>query len=123
MCRLARRRFTTFTPEKGGKPAKVAVYGYPNNLKTALAGKSFYQAEELTTQWSPNGSHCIVFTHTTVDTTGQSYYGSTSLHLLSASGDGEDFAVPLPKEGTVYDVKWCPDPLKVRRVDEWNSEA
>ncbi|GMH81753.1 hypothetical protein TL16_g09031 [Triparma laevis f. inornata] len=104
-------RFTTFTPETKGRPAKVAIYGYPNT-KVAVTGKSFYQAEELTTAWSPNGEKCIVFTHTTVDTTGQSYYGSTSLHLLSADGSGEDYAIPLAKEGPVYDVKWCPNPLK-----------
>ena len=51
-----------------------------------------------------------------MDTTGQSYYGSTSLHLLSADGSSEDFAIPLPKDGPVYDVQWSPDPLKVR----WN---
>ncbi|GMH98038.1 hypothetical protein TrVE_jg4628 [Triparma verrucosa] len=104
-------RFTTFTPETKGRPAKVQIYGYPNT-KTAVTGKSFYQAEELTTAWSPNGEKCIVFTHTTVDTTGQSYYGSTSLHLLSADGSGEDYAIPLAKEGPVYDVKWCPNPTK-----------
>ena len=106
-----RYRFTTFVPEKKGNPAKVAVYAYPNT-KTPVTGKSFYQAEEVTTSWSPNGNSCIVFTHTTVDTTGKSYYGSTSLHLLSADGSQEDYAIPLPKEGPVYDVKWCPDPQK-----------
>ena len=40
-------RFTTFVPEIKGKPAKVAVYSYPNNLEAALTGKSFYQAEEV----------------------------------------------------------------------------
>jgi len=145
-----RYRFTTFTPEKKGNPAKVAIYAYPNT-STPVTGKSFYQAEEgeigkgakagakrqlvlcsntslprlarnflarrfspraVTTNWSPNGNSCIVFTHTTVDTTGKSYYGSTSLHLLSADGSEDDYAIPLPKEGPVYDVKWCPDPMK-----------
>lgn len=106
-----RYRFTTFTPEKKGNPAKVTLYSYPNT-STPITGKSFYQAEEVTTTWSPNGNSVIVFTHTTVDTTGKSYYGSTSLHLLSADSSTSDYAIPLPKEGPVYDVKWSPDPLR-----------
>jgi len=104
-------RFATFTPEKKGKPAKVAIWSYPN-LTTPVTGKSFYQAEEMTTNWAPSGNSCIVFTSTTVDTSGKSYYGSTALHLLSADGSSDDYSVPLPKDGPVYDVKWCPDSNK-----------
>jgi translation initiation factor 2A len=104
-------RFATFVPEAKGKPARCSVYSYPNTA-TPVTSKSFYQAEEMTTKWSPSGNSVIVFTSTTVDTSGKSYYGSTNLHLMSADGTSEDYSVPLPKEGPVYDVKWNPDPTK-----------
>jgi translation initiation factor 2A len=57
--------------------------------------------------WNPSGTAAVVFTTTTVDTTGSSYYGSTGLHLIS---DADCCSIPLPKEGMVLDVQWCPDP-------------
>jgi translation initiation factor 2A len=104
-------RFATFTPELKGKPARVSLWSYPATDKP-VTGKSFYQAEEMSFNWSPSGSSCLCSTSTTVDTSGKSYYGSTSLHLLCADGTQDDYAVPLPKEGPVYDVRWCPDPVK-----------
>ena len=100
-----------FSPENKGKPARVGIYQYPNHT-TPITSKSFYQAEEVTVRWSPSGESAIVFTSTSLDTTGKSYYGSTGLHLLSADNSHEDCTVPLPKEGPVHDVQWCPNKTK-----------
>jgi translation initiation factor 2A len=104
--------FHTFVPEKKGKPAKVAIYRYPDAMEaeaSPLISKSCFQAEEVSIKWSPRGDAALVLTHTTVDTTGSSYYGSTQLHLLSlATGNKEATTVPLAKEGPVHAVEWCP---------------
>jgi uncharacterized protein with WD repeat len=79
-----------------------------------IAAKSFFQAEEVTVKWSPRGDTALVLTQTSVDTTGDSYYGSTQLHLfLTADADvassNSSIQVPLVKAGPVSSVEWCPD--------------
>ena len=49
--------------------------------------------------WSPNGEAVLVKTHTDVDATGASYYGSTGLYILPASG-GYEGEVVVQKVGS-----------------------
>ena len=99
-------------PEAKGKPARVNIYPYPNASGKPIAAKSFYKAQEVDIRWSPAGLAVLIFTHTDVDATGGSYYGSTGLFLLHASvgsdGTAFDCAVPLPKEGPIGDAQWSP---------------
>lgn len=44
---------------------------------------------------------------TEVDKTGKSYYGETTLYLLSANG-GFDSRIDLDKDGAIHDVTWSP---------------
>lgn len=117
---------TTFVPEAKGKPARVSLLRYPDRLGPetpgsgpAPASKSFYQAEECSTKWSPRGDSALVLTHTTVDKSGESYYGSTNLYLLlgddgRGKGEGEATNVPLPgnSSGPVVEVSWMPNKSK-----------
>ena len=45
-------------------------------------------------KWNDNGSSLIVLAQTEVDKTGKSYYGETTLYLLSANG-GFDSRIDL----------------------------
>lgn len=45
---------------------------------------------------------------TEVDKTGKSYYGETTLYVLSANG-GFDSRITLDKEGPIHDVMWSPN--------------
>jgi len=99
-------RVACFFPEAKGKPASVRIYQYPH-FGVALASKSFFKAQEAHLRWSPNGLAVLIHTHTDVDTSGVSYYGSTGLYLLHADGKYE-VTVPLPKEGPISDAKWAP---------------
>ncbi|CAJ1942450.1 unnamed protein product [Cylindrotheca closterium] len=108
--------FTSFCPGDKNKPAKAALYEYPAAEKTSgpyppILSKSLYQAEEMSVSWNPKGDAALVKLQTSVDTSGQSYYGSTSLFLMSAQ-DKDTVAVPLPQEGPVHDVGWMPNPSK-----------
>lgn len=49
----------------------------------------------------------IVLAQTEVDKTGKSYYGETTMYLLSANG-GFDSRIDLDKEGPIHDVTWSP---------------
>ncbi len=120
----------TFVEETKGKPARVSLLRYPDkcgdteNPKSGplLVSKSFYQAEDCAMKWSPKGDSVLILTTTSVDTSGESYYGSTNLYLLLSEGksslDGDSLAVPLPgsgpsaSSGPVLDVAWMPNPTK-----------
>lgn len=122
---------STFVPEQKGKPARISLLRYPDkcgnteNPKSGplLVSKSFYQAEECSVKWSPRGDSALVLTHTSVDTSGDSYYGSTNLFLLLSESpqdirNGEALPVPLPGNNgsagvrPVLDVAWMPNGSK-----------
>jgi translation initiation factor 2A len=110
--------FTSFCPKDKTMPAMASLYEYPS--KTPVAGnsnyppimtKSLFQAEEMKVNWSPKGDSALITLQNSVDATGESYYGSTSLYLMSAQ-ETDVIAVPQPQEGPVLDVAWMPDPAK-----------
>ncbi|KAG7358368.1 translation initiation factor eIF2A [Nitzschia inconspicua] len=110
--------FTAFIPKDKNKPSRAALFEYPSSQPShpttgypALLSKSLFQAEEMTVHWSPKGDAALIALQSTVDTSGQSYYGSTSLYLMSPQVD-DTVAVPLPQEGPVLDVAWMPNPDK-----------
>jgi translation initiation factor 2A len=96
----------TFIPELKGKPAGVYIYCYPD-LTNVITSKHFFKAEEVKLNWSPIGNALIVQTHTSVDKTGESYYGESSIYML-ASDASFDCVVPKGKDGPVGDVQWSP---------------
>jgi translation initiation factor 2A len=119
----------TFVQETKGKPARVSFLRYPDkcgnteNPKSGavLVSKSFYQAEDCAMKWSPKGDAALILTTTSVDTSGESYYGSTNLYLLLSEGksslEGDALSVPLPgsstsSSGPVLDVAWMPNASK-----------
>lgn len=59
-------------------------------------------------KWNQLGTTLIVLAQTEVDKTGKSYYGETTLYVLSASG-GFDSRITLDKEGPIHDVSWSPN--------------
>jgi translation initiation factor 2A len=110
--------FTSFCPKDKNRPSRASLYEYPsktpapaNEAYPALLTKSLFQAEEMKVYWSPKGDSALIALDTTVDTSGESYYGSTSLYLMSPQ-ETDTIAVPLPQEGPVLDVAWMPNPAK-----------
>jgi translation initiation factor 2A len=59
-------------------------------------------------KWNALGASLIVLAQTEVDKTGKSYYGETTLYVLSANG-GFDSRIILDKEGPIHDVMWSPN--------------
>jgi translation initiation factor 2A len=59
-------------------------------------------------KWNALGTSLIVLAQTEVDKTGKSYYGETTLYVLSANG-GFDSRITLDKEGPIHDVTWSPN--------------
>ncbi|KAJ3300728.1 hypothetical protein HK104_006026 [Borealophlyctis nickersoniae] len=96
-----------FIPEKKGQPAAVRLFDI-TNLTLPLAQKSFYRADSVQFYWNNLGTNILVFTHTDVDKTGQSYYGETALYYLSINGN-YDCRVELDKAGPIHDLSWSPN--------------
>ncbi|EXJ73437.1 uncharacterized protein A1O5_03197 [Cladophialophora psammophila CBS 110553] len=95
-----------FVPERKGQPAAVRVYNVPN-FTAPVSQKNFFKGDKVQLKWNDHGSSLIVLAQTEVDKTGKSYYGETTLYLLSANG-GFDSRIDLDKEGPIHDVAWSP---------------
>jgi len=114
---LSNYMISTFVPEKKGKPARVSFHSISfteSSLELSeknLCQKSFFQTEYAQIKWSPHGNAALILSQTTVDTSGESYYGSSSLHLFTTHPTTpEILQVSLIGKGgsVVHDVQWSP---------------
>ncbi|EPS26619.1 hypothetical protein PDE_01557 [Penicillium oxalicum 114-2] len=96
-----------FIPERKGQPAAVKVFIVPQ-FGAPVSQKSFFKGDKVQLKWNSSGTTLIVLAQTEVDKTGKSYYGETTLYLLSASG-AFDSRIDLDKEGPIHDVSWNPN--------------
>lgn len=71
------------------------MYNVPE-FTTPASQKNFFKGDKVQLKWNDNGTSLIVLAQTEVDKTGKSYYGETTLYLLSASG-GFDSRIELGK--------------------------
>lgn len=72
-----------------------------------ISQKTFFKGDKVQLKWNQQGSSLIVLAQTDVDKSNKSYYGETTLYLLSANGTF-DARVTLDKEGPIHDVTWSP---------------
>ncbi|GKZ38105.1 hypothetical protein AbraIFM66950_010052 [Aspergillus brasiliensis] len=96
-----------FIPERKGQPAAVKVFLVPQ-FGSPVSQKTFFKGDKVQLKWNEQGTTLIVLAQTDVDRSGKSYYGETTLYLLSAGG-GFDSRVDLDKEGPIHDVTWSPN--------------
>ncbi|TPX26583.1 hypothetical protein DIZ76_012045 [Coccidioides immitis] len=95
-----------FIPERKGQPASVKVFNVPQ-FNLPLSQKNFFKGDKVQMKWNKSGTTLIVLAQTEVDKTGKSYYGETTLYLLSTNGF--DSRIDLDKEGPIHDVTWSPN--------------
>ncbi|KAL8759961.1 MAG: hypothetical protein Q9199_000429 [Rusavskia elegans] len=96
-----------FVPERKGQPAAVKVYNVPQ-FDGPVSQKNFFKGDKVQLKWNNEGTTLIVLAQTEVDESGKSYYGETTLYLLSANG-GFDSRIELDKDGPIHDVTWSPN--------------
>ncbi|KAG8217066.1 eukaryotic translation initiation factor eIF2A-domain-containing protein [Butyriboletus roseoflavus] len=97
-----------FVAEKKGAPANIKIYGLLALSSVPTCSKTFYKADRAQIKWNDLGTQALVVTQTEVDNSNMSYYGETSMYLLSAAGNF-DCRVTLDKEGPIHDVAWSPN--------------
>ncbi|BCS22969.1 translation initiation factor 2A [Aspergillus puulaauensis] len=95
-----------FIPERKGQPAAVKVFLVPQ-FGSPVSLKTFFKGDKVQLKWNASGTSLIVLAQTDVDKTGKSYYGETTLYLLSSTGQF-DSRVHLDREGPIHDVSWSP---------------
>lgn len=74
-----------FVPERKGQPASVKIFNI-SELGTPVSQKNFFKGDKVQLKWNDNGTALIVLAQTEVDKSGKSYYGETTMYLLSADG-------------------------------------
>lgn len=89
------------------QPAAVKIFNVPQ-FNSPVSQKTFFKGDKVQLKWNQLGTTLIVLAQTEVDKTGKSYYGETTLYVLSANG-GFDSRITLDKEGPIHDVSWSPN--------------
>lgn len=74
-----------FVPVKNGQPASVKVYKVPH-FQSPVASKTFFKCDKVQMKWNEDGSSVIALAITDVDKSNKSYYGESTMYLLSTNG-------------------------------------
>lgn len=85
----------------------MKVFNVPQ-FTNPVSQKTFFKGDKVQLKWNGQGTSLLVLAQTDVDKSNKSYYGETTLYLLSAAG-GFDARVSLDKEGPIHDVSWSPN--------------
>uniref|UniRef100_A0A7I4FRM4 Eukaryotic translation initiation factor 2A n=1 Tax=Physcomitrium patens TaxID=3218 RepID=A0A7I4FRM4_PHYPA len=98
-----------YVPEIKGAPANVRIFELANvSQAQSVARRSFFKSNTAQLSWNKGSTGLLVLAQSDVDKTNQNYYGESRLHYLTSDGRHEG-AVPLSKEGPIYDVQWSPN--------------
>ena len=81
-----------------GSPASVRVFNIPN-FSSPVSQKNFFKGDKVQMKWNAEGTSLIVLAQTEVDKSGKSYYGETTMYILSANG-GFDSRIDLGESYT-----------------------
>ena len=73
------------------------MYNVPQ-FTNPISQKNFFKGDKVQLKWNSLGTSLIVLAQTDVDKSNKSYYGETTLYLLSANGS-LDARVSLDKDG------------------------
>ncbi|KAL1867552.1 hypothetical protein VTK73DRAFT_4076 [Phialemonium thermophilum] len=96
-----------FVPERKGQPAAVKIFNVPQ-FSMPISQKTFFKGDMVQLKWNGQGTSLIVLAQTHVDKSNKSYYGESTIYLLSSNGSF-DARLTLDKEGPVHDVAWSPN--------------
>lgn len=66
-------------------PAAVKVFNVPN-FEAPVSQKTFFKGDKVQLKWNALGTSLIVLAQTDVDKSNRSYYGETTMYILSSNG-------------------------------------
>ena len=85
------------------------------NFDAAVSQKTFFKGDKVQLKWNDMGTNLIVLAQTEVDKSNKSYYGETTLYLLSANG-GFDSRIDLGRHPSVTAGRPMLNTLQTKRV-------
>ena len=71
----------------------MKLFAVPNFDKP-VSQKTFFKGDKVQLKWNQSGTSLIVLAQTDVDKSNRSYYGETTMYILSANG-GFDSRIDL----------------------------
>lgn len=96
-----------YTPESGGRTARVAVYHLLDPSKKTAEVLLPTKVKDCKLLWNGDGTALLVLATSDVDETGSSYFGSSYLYWILADGKRQT-QVCGAKDGLVQDLAWSP---------------
>ncbi|EDR22045.1 eukaryotic translation initiation factor 2A, putative [Entamoeba dispar SAW760] len=101
--------FALFVPENSKKnvPATFRVGHFPDIVRV-ISSSTFFKAGSSELIWSPRANIVLCKAQTNIDSTGQSYYGESFLHIVNVTDSSKNMSLPQP-DGPVYDVSFNND--------------
>ncbi|KAI9345690.1 eukaryotic translation initiation factor eIF2A-domain-containing protein [Obelidium mucronatum] len=102
-----------FSKEKNGVPGNVKLYDLEN---AGVAGKgpvlvstrSLFNADSVDFLWNADGSAVLIHTHTDVDKSNQSYYGKSTLQLLTTTAPHYTTQI-IDLTNPIHSISWSPN--------------
>lgn len=95
-----------FKPHHKQSQASCRVFRLPN-LKEDIFSMNFGRAEGGTVQWSKSGGLLSLVLKMDTDASGKSYYGTTSLSVLSVR-DRTETKIAITSGEAIHDIQWSP---------------
>lgn len=92
----------------------MKVFNVPH-FDNAVSQKSFFKGDKVQLKWNDEGTSLIVLAQTEVDKSGKSYYGETTLYLMSANG-GFDSRIDLGEPDAFVSLEVRLTPIQTRTV-------
>ena len=84
------------------------------NFGSPVSQKTFFKGDKVQLKWNQEGSSLIVLAQTEVDKSGKSYYGETTLYLLTADGNF-DSRIDLGRQPNIPEARCCETDLFICR--------
>ncbi|KAJ3005630.1 UNVERIFIED_CONTAM: hypothetical protein HDU68_004535, partial [Siphonaria sp. JEL0065] len=101
-----------FSKEKNGVPGNIKLYDLEgvDSAKgaTLVSTRSLFNADSVDFLWNADGSAVLIHTHTDVDKSNQSYYGKSTLQLLTTTAPTYATQI-IDLTNPIHSISWSPN--------------
>ncbi|KAJ3073114.1 hypothetical protein HDU98_002203 [Podochytrium sp. JEL0797] len=100
-----------FSKEKNGVPGNVKLYDLEKvaggGAAVCVSTRSLFNADSVDFMWNADGSAILIQTHTDVDKSNQSYYGKSTLQLMTTLSPYNTQIIDLTNP--IHSISWSPN--------------
>lgn len=88
-----------------GNPASIQLRNLHDKM-SIICQRTSFNSDKCTLQWNSRGNAVLAVSSADVDKSNKSYYGTSTVFLMTKSGD--DYKIALDKEGPLHHLEWAP---------------